>query len=210
MKILAFSDVHNDLAACERLVATAAREAVDVVVGAGDFAVMRQRLQPTINVLAQITQPLVLVPGNGESLAELQAACRAYLHLHVLHGSAVTVQNQVFFGLGYAVPETPFGAWSCDLAEAAAAELLANCPTAAILVTHSPPLGHVDSNSRGQSVGSQAVLQVIQQRSPAVVFCGHVHDSWGQASQIGTTMIYNVGPAGRIFMLADRPHSPAT
>jgi len=55
MKILAFSDIHNDLAACERLVQTARVESVDVVVGAGDFAVMRQRLRPTIEALAAIT-----------------------------------------------------------------------------------------------------------------------------------------------------------
>lgn len=210
MKILACSDIHHDLAACERLVTIAAREAVDVVVGAGDFGVMRQRLQPTIDALSRIPQPLVVVPGNGESLEELQAACRAYPHMHVLHGSAVTIQNHVFFGLGYAVPETPFGAWSCDLSEAAATELLATCPPGAILVTHSPPLGHVDSNGSGQAVGSQAVLQVIQQRSPVVVFCGHVHDSWGQASQVGTTMIYNVGPAGKVLTLSDRPHAAST
>ncbi len=202
MKLLAFSDVHNDLAACERLVQVARAESVDLVVGAGDFAVMRQRLRPTIEVLAQITQPLVLVAGNGESVEELRDACQAHSHIHVLHGSFLPWGGQVFFGLGYAVPETPFGAWSCDLSEADAAQLLATCPTNAILVSHSPPLGHVDRNSRGQSVGSRALLQTIQDRMPAVVLCGHVHDCWGQHSQIGATMVYNLGPSGKVLNLS--------
>ncbi len=199
MKLLAFSDVHNDLAACERLVQVARAEAVDVVVGAGDFAVMRQRLRPTIEALAPITQPLILVAGNGESVEELRDACQAYSHIHVLHGSSLSWGDHVFFGLGYAVPETPFGAWSCDLSEADATQLLAACPTNAILVSHSPPLGHVDRNSRGHSVGSRAVLQAIEQQTPAVVLCGHVHDCWGQASQIGSTIVYNLGPGGKVL-----------
>jgi len=201
MKILAFSDIHNDLAACERLVQTARVESVDVVVGAGDFAVMRQRLRPTIEALAAITQPLILVPGNGESVEELEQACLPHSHLRVLHGTSISWGDQIFFGLGYAVPETPFGDWSCDLSEAAATQLLATCPTGAILVSHSPPLGHVDRNSRGQSVGSRAVLQAIQERAPGVVLCGHVHDCWGQHSQIGATMVYNLGPSGQVLNL---------
>ncbi len=42
MKILAFSDVHCDHAACEALVAVAGQ--ADLIIGAGDFAQRREPL----------------------------------------------------------------------------------------------------------------------------------------------------------------------
>jgi Icc-related predicted phosphoesterase len=196
MKLLAFSDVHSDLEACERLVKIALEHKVEVAVGAGDFATMRRNLQPVIDVLAQMACPMVVVPGNGESIEELRAACVQFPQISVLHGDSVTIADQCFFGMGYAVPETPFGAWSCDLSEASADELLGNCPPTAILVSHSPPLGLVDRNSRGQHVGSQSILTAIQRTSPKLVLCGHVHDCWHQTSCIGTTSVHNLGPTG--------------
>ncbi|MBL8855474.1 MAG: metallophosphoesterase family protein [Planctomycetaceae bacterium] len=196
MKLLAFSDVHTDLMACHRLVEMATKNSVQVAVGAGDFATMRRNLQPVIDVLSGFSCPLVLVPGNGESIEELQEACQRYPHMHVLHGTGAMIEGQSFFGLGYAVPETPFGAWSCDLAEDSATAMLRSCPTNSVLVTHSPPFGHVDQNSRGQHVGSQAILQTIQRTNPKLVLCGHVHDCWQTSSQVGSTPIHNLGPAG--------------
>ncbi|MDP1561069.1 MAG: metallophosphoesterase family protein [Pirellulaceae bacterium] len=199
MKLLAFSDVHSDLAACHQLIETASENGVQVAVGAGDFATMRRNLQPVIDVLAGMSCPLVLVPGNGESIDELRSACQQYSHMHVLHGSSVVIEGQCFFGLGYAVPETPFGAWSCDLSEVAAAKMLESCPPESVLVTHSPPRGHVDQNSRGDHVGSQAVLEMIERTNPKLVLCGHVHDCWQRSSRVGTTPIHNLGPVGCLF-----------
>jgi Icc-related predicted phosphoesterase len=201
MKILAFSDVHTDLSACQNLVAQSRGVSIDVVIGAGDFATMRRGLQPVIDCLGEITQPIILVPGNGESWEELQAATRPYPQIHVLHGQGLTCGGVEFFGLGYAVPETPFGAWSCDLSEATAADLLEACPADCVLVTHSPPYGHVDQNRLGEHVGSQAIKDIMQRRHPRMVLCGHVHDCWQQTSCLGECSIYNLGPGGTLIDL---------
>ncbi len=203
MKLLAFSDVHTDLTACRRLVEIATENAVQVAVGAGDFATMRRNLQPVIDVLSELNCPVVLVPGNGESIDELLAACERYSQMQVLHGNWAMIEGQCFFGLGYAVPETPFGAWSCDLSEDAATAMLQSCPIESILVTHSPPFGHVDQNSRGQHVGSQAILQTIQRTNPKLVLCGHVHDCWQTSSRVGSTPIHNLGPAGSLLTVPE-------
>lgn len=201
MKILAFSDLHTDVRACQRLVQVAQANQVQVAVGAGDFATMRNGLQAVIDVLAELPCPVVLVPGNGESVDELRAACQDHAHVHVLHGSAVEIESQVFFGLGYAVPETPFGAWSCDLSEDSAAELLRDCPSGCVLVSHSPPYGHVDQNSRGLHVGSRTVLETIVRTQPKIVFCGHVHDCWQGSSRVGDSPVHNLGPTGSLFQV---------
>jgi len=202
MNILAFSDVHTDLAACQSLVAQTRTDHIDVVIGAGDFATMRRGLQPVIDCLGQIQQPIILVPGNGESFEELQEASRPYRQMQVLHGQLVAWEGLVFFGLGYAVPETPFGDWSCDLSEEDAASLLRGCPKGCILVTHSPPFGHVDQNKKGEHVGSRAIQAAIECLSPRLAVCGHVHDCWRQSSQLGSTPIYNLGPTGTLIRIS--------
>ena len=76
-----------------------------------------------LELLRGISAPLVLVPGNNEGESELRAAAPA--GATVLHGQASEIGGVRIFGLGYAVPVTPFTDWSCDLEEDAAAALLA-------------------------------------------------------------------------------------
>ena len=52
MNLLVFSDVHGDLAACRSIVDRSG--AVDVVVGAGDFARQHRLLGETIDALRSI------------------------------------------------------------------------------------------------------------------------------------------------------------
>lgn len=194
MHLLAFSDIHRDTSAVQALEACA--QSADVLVGAGDFATKREGLQPIIDAIAAFDRPAVLVCGNGESPEELRDACAQHAHLHVLHGSGVSIDNVDFFGVGGAIPPTPFGAWSVDFEESQADEWLAGCPHGAVLVSHSPPYGHCDESSAGRVLGSKAVLRCIERCAPLQVFCGHIHDSWGSTSAVGVTRIYNVGPAG--------------
>ena len=81
MKLLLFSDLHNDLDAARRLAALAPR--FDVLVGAGDFCNAHHGLQRCLDVFRGI-EPMVFVAGNNETTEELSqyAGGRA----HVLHG----------------------------------------------------------------------------------------------------------------------------
>ena len=193
MKLLLFSDVHCDHEAARSLVERSSE--ADVLVCAGDLAVMRRGLQPVVDILREARAPLVLVAGNGESDAELAAACRGWDGAHVLHGSGVELDGVSFWGVGGATPVTPFGAWSFDLDEDDAGVLLAECPEGAVLVTHSPPYGHVDT-AGGEHLGSRAVLEAIERTSPRLAVCGHIHACWTRESKVGSTRIVNAGPAG--------------
>lgn len=199
MQLLLFSDIHNDHDACDRLVERASD--VDVVVGAGDFCTMRRGLSPIIDRLSAITTPTVLVPGNSESVDELQDACTEWEAAHVLHGEAVTLSEQPFFGIGGGIPITPFGAWSYDFSEDEATALLRDCPDGAVLVSHSPPRNVVDQDSRGQHLGSTAVRTAIERTSPRLTVCGHIHGSWGQTGKLASTPVVNAGPSGRTWDL---------
>ncbi|MFY0618401.1 metallophosphoesterase family protein [Shimia sp.] len=195
MKILAFSDLHRAASAARRLVA--ASQEADLVIAAGDFTNHRQDLEGALGLIADIAAPIVMVPGNNESEAELRAA--APTNATVLHGEAYEFEGLRLFGLGYAVPVTPFKDWSCDLDEPTAAAMLAACGDTDILISHSPPKGVVDVTSAGVSLGSTAVLEAIQRIAPPLVVCGHIHDCWRKEAMVGNSRVVNLGPVGMWF-----------
>ena len=200
MKILAFSDLHLARARSADIVTASA--AADLVIGAGDFCNHRQGLDEAMELLSGITAPMVVVPGNAESAEELTAA--ALPNMTVLHGTGTDINGLTLFGLGYGVPTTPFGAWSCDLTEDQATDLLAPCTTADILILHSPPKGVADETSMGVSVGSTAIRDAIARIQPQLAVCGHIHDSWGKTGRIGRTKVVNLGPRPNFFDISPK------
>jgi Icc-related predicted phosphoesterase len=200
MRLLVFSDLHRDKAAARSLVERSAE--ADILIGAGDFAIMRQGIDDVIEILREVDKPTVLVPGNGESDVELREACAGWTSAHVLHGGGVTVEGIPFYGIGAGIPVTPFGDWSFDLTEDEAGPLLADCPKDGVLVSHSPPHGHVDE-AGGTHLGSYAVLETIERVSPRLVVCGHIHGWWGKRSTVGQTLVVNAGPEGQLLDLPE-------
>jgi uncharacterized protein len=200
MRILAFSDLHRDLEAAANMVAWSAD--VDVVIGAGDFCNVHEGLDEAIAALAPIATPAILVPGNNETEDALRAAVAkaGWGAATVLHGESAEVGGRTFFGLGAGIPTTPWD-WSFDLTETEATAALGPCPSGAVLVVHSPPKDHCDASSTGQHLGSEAILDAIEAKSPPLAVCGHIHEAWGERSRVGTTEVANLGPAGAEFDL---------
>jgi uncharacterized protein len=194
MKLLLFSDLHTDIQAAHRLVQRAGT--ADVLVGAGDFGNVRRQVRVCLEILRSIDKPAVLVAGNNESTEELTQACRDWPQAHVLHGSAVTIAGMTFFGLGGGIPITPFGSWSYDFTEEQAMALLADCPKGCVLVSHSPPKGTVDVDSRGRSPGSVAIRDAVIRLTLLLVVCGHIHACAGQYARLGCSPVVNAGPVG--------------
>ncbi|HEU5143466.1 MAG TPA: metallophosphoesterase family protein [Solirubrobacterales bacterium] len=193
MKLLAFSDLHRDLGQAATLVEMSAE--ADVVIGAGDFASVHEGLEETIEALTSIEKPTVLVPGNNETADALRSATADWQVATVLHGEGTTIDGATFYGLGAGIPVTPWD-WSFDLDDEAATQMLGGCPEGAVLVLHSPPSGHCDASGDGTHFGSEALLRAIEEKSPRLAVCGHIHESWGCESHIGETPVRNLGPAG--------------
>jgi uncharacterized protein len=193
VRLLAFSDLHRDLGQAAKLVEMSAE--ADVVIGAGDFASIHEGLEETIGALAPIETPTVLVPGNNETEEALREVSEGWAAATVLHGAGMTIEGIEFFGLGAGIPVTPWD-WSFDLDDEAATEMLAGCPEEAVLVLHSPPKGHCDSNGADMHFGSPALLRAIEEKRPRLAVCGHIHESWGCESQVGETPVRNLGPSG--------------
>ena len=198
VRILAFSDLHRDLGQAAQLVERSSD--ADVVIAAGDFASVHEGLGETIDALRPISVPTILVPGNNETEDALRAACEGWDGATVLHGQGAEIDGTQFFGLGAGIPITPWD-WSFDLDEDEAAQKLATCPEGAVLVVHSPPKGHCDESSSGDHLGSEAILDAIEAKNPPIAVCGHIHESWGAESEIGSTRVMNLGPSGTAIEL---------
>ena len=198
MRLLAFSDLHRDRDQAASLAERAGD--ADVVIGAGDFASVHRGIEDTIEVLTAIETPTLLVPGNNETEAALRSACEGWAAATVLHGESTELEGTTFFGLGAGIPITPWD-WSFDLGEVEAATELESCPDAAVMVLHSPPLGHCDRSGSGEHLGSEAILRAIEAVRPPLAVCGHIHESWGCESLVGDTPVINLGPDGRLIEL---------
>lgn len=197
MKILAFSDLHRSRSRAEEIVGLS--RVADLVIGAGDFGNMRKGVDETMAFFAGLETELVVVPGNNESLEELEAAVPE--GTHVLHGDTITIGGVTLFGIGGGIPLTPFGEWSWDLTEDAAETLLAGADGADVIISHSPPKGIADRTGAGQSVGSTAVYAAAERVQPKLLLCGHIHDCWGEEGMIGKTRVHNLGPTVNWFEL---------
>ena len=142
MKILAFSDIHRDREFAQALVD--ASSDADVLIGAGDFATRGEGAPGVLTILGEVKIPTIVVSGNHDSAAELEAFCKAWAQGHFLQGSDVTIDGVSFFGLGREIPRFNHSPWNEYMSEAEAASILASAGQYDILVTHTPPHGHVD------------------------------------------------------------------
>ena len=194
MKFLCFSDLHCDREAAKSIVQMASQ--ADIVIGAGDFANRHQGILDTIEILAEISVPSVLVPGNGETFEELKSAAEIWPSATVLHGSGCEINGVSFWGVGGGIPVTPFGDWSYDFDESQAEDLLRGCPRQGVLVVHSPPFETVDHDKSGRVRGSKSIRQWVETQQPRLAVCGHIHDDWEKQVQLGPTLVLNAGPSG--------------
>jgi len=194
MRILAFSDLHCGAAEAAALVEAA--DAADLVIGAGDFATQHRGLANTMDRLRPLEDRAVWVPGNNETPEALRGVSSA----PVLHGGTLERGGVTIAGIGAAVPPLPSPPWpSYDLLEDEAEALLAGIDAADILISHSPPHGIADTLPGIGHCGSYAVRRAVERLAPRLVFCGHIHDCWGQSGRIGGARVVNLGPGVNWF-----------
>lgn len=58
-----------------------------------------------------------------------------------------------------------------------------------ILITHGPVFGKLDKTSRGENVGCEDLLHIIESIKPKVHICGHIHEGYGQTTSSKTKFI---------------------
>jgi len=197
VKLLLFSDIHNNHKALERLIAIEA----DYYFAAGDLVSWARGLEACGEILKPRADQVYVLPGNHESDAQIAAFC-ANFGFHDFHGQSLRIGQYHVAGLGYSSP-TPFNTPG-EYTEAELATRLARFDKLQplVLICHAPPYGTaLDRVREGLHAGSHAVRDFTDRHQPDYLFCGHIHEAEGVQAQIGKTKAVNVGQQGYLLEL---------
>ena len=194
-KILAVGDIHANSTSIKRLVETAKKENVDIVILAGDLTIAERDLKNIVGPFAKYHQVL-LIPGNHESVATIDFLAELYKAKNI-HGSYFIKYNLGIFGAGGA----DIGIHQVEESEISALlkkghEKIKNLEKK-IMVTHIHPLGTKSEFSGFK--GSKAVRKAIEEFQPDVAIHAHIHEAAGVEEQIGKTRVINVSKKGKVF-----------
>jgi hypothetical protein len=198
LKLLIFSDIHNDWKSLERLLAIEA----DYYIAAGDQVTWAKGIERCGEILRTRGEKVYVLPGNHESAEQVAGMCARH-GLHNFHERHFQVGDWHVAGLGYSSP-TPFNTPG-EYSEPQLAERLARFADLdpLVLVCHAPPHGtQLDCIRPGLHAGSHAVREFIDRHRPAYFFCGHIHEAEGRAERLGKTQARNVGKAGYLLELS--------
>lgn len=139
--------------------------------------------------------------GNHDVQLEIDLAqnSQPFRNAYFLKDEVVEFRGLKIFGAPW-VPELTTHAFFKD--ETAIAAAWARVPADIdILITHTPPMGILDTSSKGWSLGCPSLADELRRISPRVHCFGHVHAGAGRR-QIGKTLFINAssfdGRTGRM------------
>jgi uncharacterized protein len=197
LKLLIFSDIHNDWKTLQGLLEMEA----DYYIAAGDQITWARGIERCGEILETRGDRVWVLPGNHESAGQVAEMC-ARRGLHDFHERHFQVGRWHVAGLGYSNP-TPFHTPG-EYGEAEIARRLE--PFAGlnplVLVCHAPPYDTaLDQIRPGLHAGSRSVRAFIEEHGPAYFFCGHIHEAEGVAIEMGRTHARNVGKIAHLLEL---------
>lgn len=145
-----------------------------------------------LTILNQIPEPYIAIHGNCDHQDVLTALDHKECNLHQ---KVVTVEDETFVGFGGS--NLFLGKTPSEYTEEEMYRKLSTIPKNCILVTHAPPKNtRADKAFKIKHVGSTAVTKIIEEKTPKIVLCGHIHES-RNTDHIGQTLIVNPGKFSR-------------
>lgn len=184
MKVLLLADLHGDESVLDRLRAISRK--YDMIIVAGDLGNDRY-----IEEVLSISENIYWIPGNMERLESCEAGKE-----RCIHGRRIDVTDGMnIIGFGFSGP-TPFGTPG-ELSEEEIYQQMNALPIdeKTILITHTPPYGILDDVGEGIHAGSKSVRKILEEKTPRVLACGHVHHIEGK-EKVGETTVVQI-PEGR-------------
>jgi Icc-related predicted phosphoesterase len=197
MRILGAGDLHGDIGLAIKLSKKAVDEKVDLVLLCGDL----MDDDSAENILAPFKEKnlkMLIISGNHESIsaAEFLAYVNKARHMH---GYSVKYGDIGIFGCGSA------NVGIHGISEDEIFEMLKRGHNylgdvkKKLMMTHVHP---AESKMEQLSVfvrGSSGIRRAIDEFKPNILICSHAHEAEGLEEQIGTTLVINVGAAGKVF-----------
>ncbi|MGV8169446.1 MAG: metallophosphoesterase family protein [Candidatus Nanoarchaeia archaeon] len=199
MRILGAGDFHGDISIARKLSDKAVEEKVDLVLLCGDLT----DDDSVENILAPFKEKglkMLIISGNHESISA--ADFLAYINkARHMHGYSVRYDDIGIFGCGSANVGI-HGITEQEIFESLKKghNYLADVRKK-IMMTHVHPTGSRMEMLSNFVHGSTGVRKAIDEFKPDILLCSHVHEAEGLEEHIGTTLVINVGAAGKIIDL---------
>lgn len=186
MRIVCISDTHNQYRALDNKL-----PAGDIIIHAGDLVTHGtvEEIQQFISWFQQLPfQYKIFVGGNHDgSLEHSRSEIDIPDDVIYLENSAVMINGVKIWGSPVSPPYRSFGfMWDDKRREELYQTIPDDCQ---ILINHSPPLGTLDQILEGSHVGCQFLAQQIIRVKPALLICGHIHESYGFTNKEGTLYV---------------------
>jgi uncharacterized protein len=200
MKILAFVDLHGSFSVLKSLKNKVKKSNPDLLVCAGDFTLFDRNVEKILAKLNSFKKPVLIVPGNHESVHLTRSLCSFFDNLVFIHKRIFSFGDFLFLGWGgggFSFIEKEFE----DFVRKNKVKL---SEKNVVLVTHAPPFGTcVDlldcSNSHA---GNKSFSSFIKKNNNVVLsISGHLHETAGKKCFLNKALVVNPGHFGRIYNL---------
>jgi Icc-related predicted phosphoesterase len=198
IRILGIADLHGH---AERLSGFEDSDA-DLIAFCGDLhnGSTPEEAKPVAEALASLGPPVLIVPGNMDPKGFVLDLWKD-AGLKVMHGRSFQSGEIGFVGFGgMAIRDTArindqlrFYLPMNDTYETLSSidNEISGSPWKVVL-SHQPPRGARDVVYSGESVGCVSLRRHVDDFSPDLVICGHIHEDRGKA-ELGKTTVVNVG-----------------
>lgn len=187
MNLCVIADLHGEPKYSSRL----KELAYDLLVICGDITNFGHYKEAR-TILEVLPEPYIAVHGNCDYADVITALIEKGCNVH----QKCITMGELFCGFGGGnlfMERTP-----CEYTEEEIYTGLSSIPENCIVVTHVPPKNTKVDKSLFRHVGSTAVRHIIEERTPKIVLCGHIHES-RNADVVGETLVVNPGMFSKGF-----------
>ena len=171
--MLHVSDIHCNVSGLRRLLRA---EDYDLVAATGDF----ECVEAAEALVEEARGAVLAVTGNLDNFLVEERLGEAGV---LLDGRAVEQAGLRWAGIGGRDP----------LRDAERLRGAAGVKRVDVLLSHYPPRGVVDLTHSGCRGGLEEVRRLVEELSPRLVLCGHIHEARG-VGRLGGAVVVNAGP----------------
>lgn len=202
-RILAFTDPHGDISAARAIVKLARLEMPDLFCCSGDFTYFGERYLKFLELLEELHQEVLFVPGNHESEDSVKRIKEEFRFMR-----EVTYRSVARSGVNVVGLPATLEYWPGDKSDPDTVNLCKSLwnevdrQRPLVLLVHYPPKGTAVcgmAKPSPDSGGSQVVREVVEMLNPNLVLCGHYHQDFKKRGELSGIPIVNPGPRGTII-----------
>lgn len=195
MKLLIYSDLHEDLKALEEIKKKAIKHKPDYIIDCGDMSIFGHNLKNIMKKINKLPAPVFTLPGNHESKPQLLLICKSLRNIKYIHKKIIIKQDFAIVGYGgggFAMIDKKFDIFINKIKSKLRNKKI-------ILITHGPPYGTKLDLIHGNHAGNKSYTNFIKKYKPIIAVSGHLHENAKQTDKIGPTKLIHPGWDGEII-----------